>query len=323
MALADIEVVEIMRRCDLDRASALFRIGIGVGDDADLAADQRQDDVLADEVAIALVVGMHGDTGVAKHGLRPRRGDRDEGFGVCRIEFLAFDGIAEVPKTAIDLQLLDLDVGNRGLQLGIPADKTLILVDQPLLVEGDENLDHRPGQALVHGEALARPVAGSAEPLQLVEDHTAGFGLPLPDLIDELLTAEIAAMDLLFHKLALDHHLGGDAGMVHARLPKHVLAAHALEADHDVLQRVVERVAHVQRAGNVGRRDDDGKGLGAVCGTGAGAERVGILPQFGDLRLDGLGVVSLLKHRKMSATVGIPVGRCKSEGWRRVQLRTF
>ena len=36
--------------------------------------------------------------------------------------------------------------------------------------------------------------------------------------------------DLRLHQLALDHHLGGDAGVVRARLPQHVLAAHALEA---------------------------------------------------------------------------------------------
>ena len=61
-------------------------------------------------------------------------------------------------------------------------------------------------------------------------------------------------------KLALDHHLGGDAGMVGARLPQHVLAAHALEAARDVLQGVVEGMAHMQRAGDVGRRNDDRKG---------------------------------------------------------------
>ena len=82
----------------------------------------------------------------------------------------------------------------------------------------------------------------------------------------------VAAVDLALHQLALDHHLGGDAGVVHARLPQHVLAAHALEADENVLQRVVERVAHMQRAGDVGRRNDDGERLGTVGGAGAGAE---------------------------------------------------
>ena len=47
---ADLEIVEVVRRRDLDRARALFRIGIFVGDDRNAAADQRQDDVLADEM---------------------------------------------------------------------------------------------------------------------------------------------------------------------------------------------------------------------------------------------------------------------------------
>ena len=49
-------------------------------------------------------------------------------------------------------------------------------------------------------------------------------------LLDELLARHVAAVDLAFGQLALDDHLRGDAGMVHARLPQHVLAAHALEA---------------------------------------------------------------------------------------------
>ena len=64
---------------------------------------------------------------------------------------------------------------------------------------------------------------------------------------EELLAAHVAAAGSLpLHQLPLDHHLRGDAGMVGARLPQHVLAAHALEAGQDVLQRVVERMAHMQ-----------------------------------------------------------------------------
>ena len=51
MAFADLEVVEVVCRRDLDRAGALFGIGIVVADDRNAAADQRQDDVLADQMA--------------------------------------------------------------------------------------------------------------------------------------------------------------------------------------------------------------------------------------------------------------------------------
>ena len=49
VALADLEIVEVMRRRDLDRAGALLRVGIVVADDRDDAADQRQDRVPADQ----------------------------------------------------------------------------------------------------------------------------------------------------------------------------------------------------------------------------------------------------------------------------------
>ena len=71
-------------------------------------------------------------------------------------------------------------------------------------------------------------------------------------------------------QLALDHHLGGDAGVVGAGQPQRRLAAHALEADQHVLQGVVQRVADVQRAGDVRRRDDDGERLGVrIVASGA------------------------------------------------------
>ena len=141
--LADLEVVEVVRRRDLDRARALLGIGIFVGDDRNFAPDQRQDHVLADERLVALVVRMHRDRGVAQHGLRPRGGDDDEGRRIVRIESLAFDRIAQVPEVALGLDLHHFQIGNRGEQLGVPVDQPLVLVDQPLAVKLDENFKHR------------------------------------------------------------------------------------------------------------------------------------------------------------------------------------
>ncbi len=217
VAAADLEIVEVVRRRDLDRAGALLRIGIFVGDDRDAAADQRQDRVLADEMAVALVVGMHRNRGVAQHGLRPRGRDRDERVGQ------PLNRIVEVPEVALRLDLLHLEVGDGGEQLRVPIDQPLVLVDQPGAIELDEHLEDGLREPLVHGEALARPVAGRAEPLELVDDGAARLRLPGPDLLQELLAPERAPARLLpLHELALDHHLGGDAGMVGAGLPEHV-----------------------------------------------------------------------------------------------------
>ena len=58
-------------------------------------------------------------------------------------------------------------------------------------------------------------------------------------------------------ELALDDVLGGDAGVVHARQPEHLVALHPPPPGERVHQGVLERVPDVQRAGDVGRGQDD------------------------------------------------------------------
>ena len=125
--------------------------------------------------------------------------------------------------------------------------------------------------------------------------------LPFPDPLEELLAAHLAPAWLLaLHQLALDHHLGRDAGVVGARLPEHVLAAHALEPAQDVLQRVVERMAHMQRAGDVRRRDDDEYGF-APARSGRPARKAPASSQVRvDAALDLGGLVGLVDHRRFA-----------------------
>ena len=158
VAPADLEIVEIVRRGDLDRTAALLRVGVFVGDDGQAPADQRQHGVPADQIAIARVLRVHGDARIAQHGLRPGRRDDD------MPALLPLDGVAQVPQMAVGLALFDLKVGNRGVKFRVPVDQPLVAIDQPVLVEPDEHAQHGARQALVHGEAFALPVAGRAQP---------------------------------------------------------------------------------------------------------------------------------------------------------------
>ncbi len=291
LALANFKIVEIVRGRHLHRAGADFRIGIFVGDDGDAAADQRQDHVLADEILVALVPRVHGDAGIAEHGLGPRRRDGD------KAPRLVLDRIAEVPEMALDLELLHFEIGNRRLEFRIPVHQPLVAIHQPLAIELDKETQNRLREAVIHGEALARPVAGGADALQLAADAPTRFLLEGPDLFEEFLAPEAAAVGAaLCGELALDHHLRGDAGMIRARLPEHVAPAHALEATEYVLDGVVERMAHMQRAGHVRRRDHDGVGLCVLALGATGAKSARIIPARGDTRLDGSGVEGLVHH---------------------------
>ena len=161
-------------------------------------------------------------------------------------------------------------------------------------MQGDKDLGDGLRQALVHRKSLAAPVAGRAEPLELIDDRAAGLVLPLPYAFEKLLAPHLApARLLIFHQLAFDDHLRRDAGMVGARLPQHVLAVHAVVAAQDVLQGIVERVAHVQIAGDIWRRDDNAERFRpGTLGT-PGAKRPGGFPLLGNAGFHSSGFETL------------------------------
>ena len=97
VALADFEVIEIMRRRDLDRTGTRFRIGIVIRNDRNMTPDQRQDHIISDQSMIARVVRIDRNTRIAQHGFRTRRRDHDKGMRVFRVERHVLERIAEMP----------------------------------------------------------------------------------------------------------------------------------------------------------------------------------------------------------------------------------
>ena len=83
MSHADLEVVRIVRGRDFDCARAELGVDVLVGDDDHLSVDERVRQGLADQVAVALVVGVHRDRGVAQHRLDPGGGHHDVRFVVA------------------------------------------------------------------------------------------------------------------------------------------------------------------------------------------------------------------------------------------------
>ncbi len=266
---ADLEVVGVVRRGDLDRASAELGVDVIVGDDRDMAAGQRQLHSAAEEMGVARVVGVHGHRGVAQHGLGAGGRDHD---GVRAV------AVADGGELALVIAVVDLDVAQRGQAARAPVDDPLGPVDQAVVVKLLEDRLHGAGQARVHGEALAGPVDAVAQAAHLAQDPAAGFGLPLPDPLDEGLAAEVVPAQALLGQLALDHVLGGDAGVVHAGHPQGVVALHAAAADQRVNQRVVEGVTDVQGAGDVRRGDDDAERGRTALRVGGKIPR--LLPAF-------------------------------------------
>src|SRR5207237_4614862 len=100
-----------------------------------------------------------------------------------------------------------------------PVDHRQIAIDQPVLVQPDEDVPHRARQTFVEREAKARPVGGSTEAFELIDDLATVFFLPLPHALDEFFAAAVEAREPFGGEVALDHQMRGDAGMVGAWKP--------------------------------------------------------------------------------------------------------
>ncbi len=157
--------------------------------------------------------------------------------------------------------IFHFQIGDCGVQLGVPVNQALATVDQAILMQPHEGFLYGVRQARIHGEAFARPVHRGTQTADLTGDVAAGLFLPLPDLVEKLLAAQVVAVDALRAQLTLDYHLSGDAGVICTRLPQGVATLHPPEANQCIHDGVVEPMAHMQAAGDVRRRDHDGVGL--------------------------------------------------------------
>ena len=85
-------------------------------------------------------------------------------------------------------------------------------------------------------------------------------------------------------QLPLHHDLRGDSGVIRTDHPIGVVTLHTVIANQRIHQRLLKRVAHVQRAGHVGRRQLNGvRGLRSVTIRN---EISGLLPDRIPLALD-------------------------------------
>ena len=268
-----------------------------IGEDGDLAVDDGQHDGLAHELCLVGILRGDRDARVAEHGFGTRGGDLDVGHAVNRLG----ERVAQVPEVTRLVVVLGLVVGNRGAAARTPVDDALAAVDQAVVVPVAEDLAHGLGVLGAHGEFLVVEVDGAAHALDLLDDDAAVLAAPVLAGLEELLAADLEARDALALELLVDLGLRGDARMVGAEDPARGIAAHAHVAHEGILDGIVHGMAHMQNAGHVGRRDDDGAvadALGALVGSG-------VHPTVDKLGLEDLGVVGLghLFHAMLLASV--------------------
>ena len=166
----------------------------------------------------------------------------------------------------------------------------------------DKNFGHRPRVAFVHRVTLARPIAGAAEALQLLNDDSAVFVLPFEHALEKFFAAKIVATDaFVFLQPTFDRGLRADSGVIHPRQPKHFEALHPRASGENVLDAVIQNVAEGEHAGDVGRRHDDRERL--LLRIRVRPEVVIVDPTLIPFRLNRLRIVGLrkLSHREESS----------------------
>ena len=282
MAQTHLKVVGVVGRGDLDDTGALGHVGVLVADDGDLLVQQRQDDMAAVQVGIAGVVAVDGDSGIAQHGLRAGGGQLQHLAGLL-------DRVEQVPEAAVLLLVLHFRIRDGGVAVGAPVDHPVAAVDQALVVQADEHFLDGVGAALIHGKALALPVAAGAQLLELADDAVAILGLPLPSALQEAIAAHhLLGQALGTHGLH-DLGLGGDGCVVCAGHPQGCVALHPLGADEHVLHGVIQCMTHVQLAGDVRRRHHDG--VGFLVGVCFRVEVAAVQPELVDAVFHLTGIV--------------------------------
>ena len=169
------------------------------------------------------------------------------------------------------LFLVDHLLGREGCQrLRVPVDHAQAAVDVTLVVQVDKHLDDALRALLVHGERCTVPVAAGTQSAQLLEDDASVLVGPVPGVLQELVARQVVLLDALLGQFLHHLSLGSNRGVVGAGHPAGILALHACTANENILNGVVQHVAHVEHTRHVGRWDDDGVRLASV---GFGSEQ--------------------------------------------------
>ena len=254
-------VVHVVRRGDFQAAGAELDVHVAVFDHRNRPPHQRHDHPFAFEPRVFGVVRIDAHRRVA----HDRFGTRGRHHRVCRFAFgRIFDHVAQVIEFAVLLFVDHLFVRDGGQGRRIPVHHPHAAVNLTLVVQVHENVDHRVAQPLVHRELRPRPVARSAQLLELFEDDPAVFFFPLPSVSEELFAREVGLFDTFGGQFLHYFRLGGDRRVVGARHPAGVFALHPRPAHQHVLDGVVQHVPHVQNPRHVGRRNHDRIGFAAV-----------------------------------------------------------
>ena len=279
-------VVRIMGRSNFYSAGTKFGINIAISDDRNNSVGSRQTQGFANQVAITRVLRINCYCSIAGQSFWT---------GGCNHQAAAFFfnyGVVDVPEMARVILMLNLDIAQCSVAVYTPVGDTGAFVNQALFKQRAENLANSLGATFVHSEALTLPVAGNAQMLQLVDNAVAVLLLPFPNAFQELFASQvITGFAFLFFDNLFNLNLGCQTCMVIAGHPQSVVAHHAVPADQDILQGIIQCMAHMQLTGDVRWGDNNTEGFLAFFYFGMKITM--LFPEFIPFLLYGSRIINL------------------------------
>lgn len=78
-----------------------------------------------------------------------------------------------------------------------------------------ESLNHSLATHIIHCKSFSGPINTATQTTQLVGNLVSIIVLPLPNLLDKILSAQImSSLSIVFQEHLLDNGLGGNTGMI-------------------------------------------------------------------------------------------------------------
>mmetsp|Transcript_19511 Transcript_19511/g.40139 ORF Transcript_19511/g.40139 Transcript_19511/m.40139 type:complete len:427 (+) Transcript_19511:3803-5083(+) len=316
VSLSTFVVIGIMCRCDLNSTCTKGHVDQdGIQDNGDLASRKGMNNVLSVQMRVTGVFRVDGYGRISQHSFQTGRGNHqyllaifDRVGKMCQnTEFVASLWILRAPLvglyfqkgSSLQINVIDLNVGNGRLQGTRPVSEAVRAIKQSLFVESIESLDDRLGEHIVHGKSLSRPIHTGSEMAQLGGDAISVFVLPFPDFFDEFLASQIVTVLVLaLHEHFFHDTLGGDSRVVRSGNVQSGVTLHAVPTGQCVLYGSRQAVSQVQTTGNVRWGDDHDELFllrSAHCRSSISLVKSRSLPPFLPCRLDGLRIVGIRK----------------------------
>src|SRR3990167_7824735 len=159
-----------------------------------------------------------------------------ERFGSCRCDHKRICSIdkriADMPEKRGALFVFYFIIGESCLCYRIPIDEIIAAVNEPFIEHFFKNCTDSAVIAGIHCESKARPVAGTAEFFQLIENLSFAFFFPGPYVFEKLFPCKLTPpFPRLYIEIALDHSLRCNPCMICAGDPKRFIALHPFPAD--------------------------------------------------------------------------------------------